>query len=111
MNPEVFRYSILVAVLGMSIVFSALVLLSLMMVAIKGVFGERTTSGAGARQRSEARVVQGNTPTQTGETERWLVAAAVAFLSEEALESHRSAEAWRPAQGESIDPWVNLPRA
>jgi len=108
MNPEVFRYSILVAVLGMSIVFTALILLSLMMVAIKSAFGER--QAAGSAPRSEARVVQGNSPTQTGKDMRWLVAAAVAFLSEEALESHRSAEAWHPAQGESTDPWVNQPR-
>ena len=98
MNVESFGYAVLSTVVGMAIVFFFLVILSLLMVVIRWVFGTRsspvdsseaaTTNAQRDGNDAPAEVLSGGVP-------RWAVAAALVYLSEEERE-------YRPQSG----PWA-----
>lgn len=124
MTTETFAFSILAAVLGMAVVFLFLGILSFLMYAIKEFFGEgekasateardgrpaagNKTGAAGSGADGAARTGEAN---GGGSSNDWLIAAAVAFLLEEELDSQRSAAAWVPRTTGAGDIWHNLPR-
>lgn len=98
MTTETFAFSILAAVLGMSVVFLFLGILSFLMYAIKALFGE-------AGSRADADEACGRSGGDD-----WVIAAAAAFVLEEELSLKRTAAAWVPKAVRGDDPWHNLPR-
>ncbi|HUX20366.1 MAG TPA: OadG family transporter subunit [Spirochaetia bacterium] len=89
MNPEMFVYTLVVALIGMTTVFVGLTLLSLMMLLLRRIFG----SEVGARPTPTP--IKGSV-VQNGSDHRWVIAAAAVFLEEETAEGNRSAAGWTP---------------
>lgn len=95
-------YTVLVAVVGMLIVFSFLLLLSMLMVATKRALGDREQESATASDVSALRTASGPVPgrgaelasgtAEPGGPPPWLFAAVVAFVFAE-QEAH-SAQPW-----------------
>ena len=91
-------YTVLVAVVGMVIVFCFLLLLSLLMVATKRALGDREQDGATASDVSALRTKAGGTASVVSEDKKeagpppWLFAAVAAFVFAE-QEAH-FAEPW-----------------
>jgi len=108
MNVEVFSYSVLASILGVAIVFTSLTLLSLLMVALKAVFGEREKKGdAGVSAGIPAAAAPaGAVSAVRREDNGWVMAAVAAFLAGEDS-SAPSAEGWKPGASERSDPWMN----
>lgn len=101
MNPEMYIYTLVVALIGMLTVFVGLTLLSIMMVLLRRIFGNAPTPRpapiplkAVSRQRPEKR--------------RWVLAAVAAYLAAEEQEHGRSAASWVP--GASTDQWTVQPK-
>lgn len=105
MNSEMYVFTVVVAVIGMVTVFTALTLLSLMMMALKRAFP--TTSVASA-VKPHPPVTASLRPVADDAT--WVAAAAAAYLALEEEEGRRSAEAWKPATADRLDPWMNQSR-
>lgn len=105
MSPNVYLFSVVAAAIGMTTVFIGLTLLSLMMVFLRRLFraqGEPTQGIAPQPIKITIRPAQRDT--------RWVIAAVALFLTEEAKQSERSAERWRPRVDERHDPWMVQPR-
>jgi Na+-transporting methylmalonyl-CoA/oxaloacetate decarboxylase gamma subunit len=103
MNPEMYAYTLVVALIGMTTVFVGLTLLSLMMVLLRRMFGTE------ARQNSTPTPIDGSTLRDTADT-RWVLAAAAAFLDAEENQSNRTAADWKPGSTESNGQWSIQPR-
>ena len=105
MTTETFAFTVLAAILGMTVVFLFLGILSFLMYAIKEFFGDgderADADGSGGVARSSA---------ERGTDYDWVIAAAAAFVLEEQLDSRRSAAAWVPRPAGAADSWQNLPR-
>ena len=126
---ESFDYAIVTTVLGVLVVFVALTLLSLMMVALKAVFGERSAersgrpagasgkgaaagAGPGAPAAGPAGKGAGSGGPKAGEMPlppSWLTAAVAAFLAAEEA-SGPTAEPWLP-EFNHFDPWLGPARS
>jgi len=107
MNIEVFSYSILASILGICIVFISLVLLSLLMVALKAVFGDREKKTPPASVSAAVSAVP-RTPAVTAERREnadWIAAAVAVFVTGEETAGPR-AEAWLPDVSGRPDPWM-----
>jgi len=116
MNVESFSYTVITAILGMSVVFVFLWVLSLLMSGIKLAFGEKPQKNGSAGNaaitadiRTGPRTGGSTVLSETG-VPGWVLAAVATYLIEEELESQRSAEAWAPRPIASTEPWVALPR-
>lgn len=106
MNSELYTFSILAAILGMTVVFLFLGILSFLMFAIKLVFGEKPI-----RERPAEWLQQQSAAAEQTEGEaEWVIAAAAAYLIAEEADARRSAEAWRPAAERAADVWLRMPR-
>lgn len=105
MNSEAYGYVVLVAILGMSIVFLFLWFLSGIMSAIKLIFGVREHPGtAGVTTTDEPARGLAKHDDQT-----WIIATVTAFLDAEERERASDPGPWiagRPAHG---DPWLTAP--
>ncbi len=101
MNPEMYVFTIVVALIGMVTVFTSLTLLSLMMMGLRRIFPSAAVTDSIKPQPPVAATYE---PTDVDQ--RWVVVGAAAFLALE-QESGRSAEAWKPASDDRIDPWIN----
>lgn len=114
MPQEMYIYSVMAAIIGIFTVFIFLALLSFLMFAIKEIFGEKPlheVKKASAKKMDSGTLAAGKKSTGAkGETENWVLAATVVFLTEEALEVKRSAESWKPSKEERSDPWIVFPR-
>lgn len=112
MNNQVLSFSLLAAALGMGVVFLFLGILSVLMAAIKRVFGEgdsvpKGNAAAGNEPRAGAAQQRaGGGATDSGGLPDWVMAAAVAFVMEEQHEFQRSASAWQPHPGPGRDAWA-----
>ena len=98
MDISAYGYVIIAAVLGMAIVFLFLWFLSGLMSLIRRVFSEREPAGApsgGAAIPEEA--------------DRWLVAAAVAFLEAEERDRAPDPTPWVAGRAHHEDPWLSAP--
>jgi len=104
MNIEAFGYSVMASVLGISIVFISLVGLSLLMVLLKVLFGDKEKKPASV----EVAASSGNTGAGAvaKENNDWIMAAVAAYLMEEDGVAP-SALSWGPQVGEPTDPWIN----
>jgi len=112
MNVETFSYTVITAILGMSVVFVFLWVLSLLMSGIKLAFGEKPQKNGAVGSTivgADARTSGSTLPSKAG-VPGWVLAAVATYLIEEELESQRSAEAWAPRPIASTEPWVALPR-
>ncbi|MBN2051234.1 MAG: OadG family protein [Spirochaetales bacterium] len=107
MNLESMSYSLLSSVLGILIVFIALIALSAMMVLLKMVFD--------ASKRVKTAEVQTAAPAaaaKSDDTEEldWLgAAAAIYLLEEEEALGAPSAAGWLPGPDVKTDPWAAAP--
>jgi sodium pump decarboxylase gamma subunit len=118
MSQEAYMYTVMTAVVGISIVFVFLTFLSILMSGIKSLFGEkpvRESEGKAAMAEAEtvdtaAAAREETIARSKGSGADWVQAAAVVFLMEEAMEARRSAAAWKPSPEEKSDPWVTMPR-
>jgi len=105
MNPEMYVYTIVVALIGMVTVFSSLTLLSLMMMGLRRIFPSTSVTDSFEPQPPVTATYE---PTDIDR--RLVVAGAAAYLALEEEESRRSAESWKPASGDRLDPWMNQSR-
>ncbi len=114
MNNQVLSFSLLAAGLGMGVVFLFLGILSVLMTAIKRLFGEGEAatkpavvggkeSTAGTQSAAGAEGAKGS---DRGGLPDWVMAAAVAYVMEEQHEFRRSAIAWQPEPGRGRDAWA-----
>lgn len=104
MNPEMYVYTLVVALIGMTTVFVGLSLLSLMMMLLRRMF-QAEARGMGTAPTP----IEGS--TLRGESDRrWVLAAAAAFLAAEEEESSRTAADWKPRPTQSGDQWSIQPR-
>lgn len=102
MNIEAFGYSVMASVLGISIVFLSLVGLSLLMVLLKVLFGDKENKpGTVAAVPAEAGV-----SAVARENNDWIMAAVAAYMMEEDGVAP-SALSWGPKADEPADPWMN----
>lgn len=117
---ESFDYAIVTTVLGVVVVFVALTLLSLMMVALKAVFGDRTGERSGRPAGASAKGAAagaagkgaGSEDPKAGEMPLppgWLTAAVAAFLAAEEA-GGPTAEPWLP-EFNHFDPWLGPARS
>ena len=119
MNNQVLSFSLLAAALGMGVVFLFLGILSVLMAAIKRVFGEGDSvpkgnaaagneprAGAAQQRAGDNQQRAGGGATDSGGLPDWVMAAAVAFVMEEQHEFQRSASAWQPHPGPGRDAWA-----
>ena len=103
MNVESFSYVLLTTVVGMAIVFLFLVVLSLLMVVIRAIFDDKPAPSPASSQNGSATdggsdgagaaASAGADQTDYG-VPRWVVAAALAYLSEEEREYAPRASGW-----------------
>lgn len=105
MNVEVYSYSILASILGISVVFLVLVGLCLLMILLKKVFDEKE------KPAPAAAVPAGGAPAAAvsapaANSSLWLMAAVAAYLEEESSGAPR-AGSWVRAYAEVSDPWMN----
>jgi Na+-transporting methylmalonyl-CoA/oxaloacetate decarboxylase gamma subunit len=103
MNIETMEYAVLTTVVGITIVFSILVILSLLMVLIKKVFDEKEAKPAG---KAAAPAAVKTVSTEAG-LPAWLSLAVAAF---EALEAEdlapNTAASWTPSEAEKTNAWL-----
>ena len=110
MGNETLVFSLLTALVGMSIVFAFLALLSILMSFIKilcdkaGKYTERVR-GFGAEKESMEVVPALDTITNTSEPE-WVAIAVSVFLLLEKGSGKLSAAGWRPSEKRCSDPWI-----
>ena len=108
MNVESLNYSLLASALGILIVFLSLCGLSLLMVILKTVFGERENKQPrGEEIISTAPAVNANQASAgaaPGQSEGWIAAAVAAFLLNG---DSPSALKWAPGSSEKSDSWMN----
>jgi len=106
MNIEAYTYSILSSVLGILIVFIALIVLSVMMVVLKRAFDRNKVKAESAEQDKP----KDGMVVQKEEELDWLTAAVTAYMVlEQEASGAPSAENWNPGGDERIDPWVSTP--
>ncbi len=103
MNTDTISYVILTAGVGMGVVFFALTFLSLMMVALRVTFADRSAKrsvGIGPGRGNES-VASEPGPEDTDEqgTPRWVLAGAVAYLQMEQQTRAVSASPWASRSG------------
>ncbi|TVR03695.1 MAG: hypothetical protein EA403_06565 [Spirochaetaceae bacterium] len=119
MSNQVFSFSLLAAGLGMGVVFLFLGILSVLMTAIKRLFGEadsapNSTAAAGGKKSAggaqsgagDQRASEGPAGSDPAGLPDWVTAAVVAFVMEEQNEFQRSASAWQPEPGRGRDAWA-----
>jgi Na+-transporting methylmalonyl-CoA/oxaloacetate decarboxylase gamma subunit len=102
-NVENFSYVLVVAALGMAVVFLFLWFLSGLMTLIRRMFGERTTSGKVERKAAGA---DAHGSTDGGAQSEWILAAAVAFLEAEAADAKADPSAWVSGRESGTNPWI-----
>jgi hypothetical protein len=112
MNVEVYSYSLFTTVLGMLVVFLSLSMLSVMMVALKGIFSGKKKDRPGRRPgkppgpeaagRGEAK----RQPSEEPQSPPWLPAAVAAYLAGEQETDRPTAEPWN-AVVNHYDPWIS----
>lgn len=86
MSPDAYTYTLFAALFGMTIVFVFLAGLSVLMIVIKRVFGERS----GRVQRP----LQQSSPPPDAAPPPWVAAAVVAFLIAEERSATGQASPW-----------------
>jgi Na+-transporting methylmalonyl-CoA/oxaloacetate decarboxylase gamma subunit len=102
-NPETIRYALIVAVVGMAIVFIFLAFLSVLMAVITRILGDRPVppeeqpAEGGQKPKSAGNAPQG-TPV-------WVYAAAAAYLDLEDRGS-ASSKAWVATRSHGTDAWI-----
>ena len=101
MNPEMYIYTLVVALIGMLTVFIGLTLLSIMMVLLRRLFGNAPTHAPAPTPLKAVR-------RQRPESKRWVLAAVAAYLAVEEREHDRSAASWVPDT--STDQWTVQPK-
>jgi Na+-transporting methylmalonyl-CoA/oxaloacetate decarboxylase gamma subunit len=112
MNVEVYSYSIFTTVLGMLVVFLSLSMLSVMMVALKGIFSEKKADRGGRRPakrpgpEAAGRGEAERQPSQEPQLPPWLPAAVAAYLAEEQEPDRPTADPWN-AVVNHYDPWIS----
>ncbi len=109
MKTEVLSYSVVVAILGMAVVFGFLWFLSVLMSTIKAMFGERPQRDDPERAESPSTPKRPATESVDG-VPQWVLAAVAAYVIEEELDAQRSAEAWIPDPSAFPDAWTAAPR-
>ncbi len=94
MSSGTMAYVVLVAVVGMLVVFGFLLLLSFLMTVIKRIMGDREQRGAPAADLPTLRTKPGPSTSgaRSGGVPAWVVAAVAAFVSEE--NESRTATPW-----------------
>ncbi len=107
MNVEAYSYSVLTAVLGMSIVFLFLGFLCVFMNFLKKVI-DKPKSGKTAEPKAEDKAAPVAAPVPPSDDNTWIIAAVAAYLEEESTPV--SAMAWIPSASEKQEPWVTIPR-
>jgi Na+-transporting methylmalonyl-CoA/oxaloacetate decarboxylase gamma subunit len=113
---ETILYSLKTVFVGMTVVFSFLAFLSLMMGVIKAVFqvrfrpSRKKAAFASASATTVLSTAQGTDsegpPVPGAEPPPWLIPAAVVLLFIEEAEKNRSAAPWLPSAGENLHPWL-----
>ncbi len=103
MNIEAYSYTVLSAILGITIVFCFLGFLCLFMVLIKRLFDDKPAQPATTVVESSS-----DNKSEKADDTDWITAAVAAYLEEE--DSPRSALAWQYSANEKSDPWVVTPR-
>ena len=106
MNTSAFIYVILVAALGMGIVFLFLWFLSGVMSLIKRVFGEREQLPRPVK--NEALQTLGEAPIAY-RGNNWLIAAVAAYLEAEQLDQSSDPGPWITGRAHHEDPWLSAP--
>ncbi len=106
MDIESYGYVVLVAGLGMTIVFLFLWFLSGLMSLIKILFGDR--EGSPQPQEQEL-VAPGEAPPVAYRGKNWVIAAAVAFLEAEQLDQSSDPGPWTSGRAHHEDPWLTAP--
>lgn len=101
MEVELFSYSGMTALLGITIVFLSLVGLCLLMVILKVIVKERE-EGDTLKIPIGPEVL----PKKTEEESAWVIGAVAAFLMDEE-DFSPSAAGWAPDPSEASDPWLN----
>lgn len=124
MNMEAYSYTVVTTVLGMLVVFLSLSGLSLLMVALKASFGERSGKSPGVGTRPSGRQGEGaasgrsaaerkppENPKADGQRQPppWLAAAVAAYLLGGEGEGP-TAEPWLP-EFNHFDPWLGAGRS
>ena len=109
MNTEPYTYVILVALVGMAIVFVFLTILSLLMTAIRAAFHERAGAPAPTAEESAKKGDADEVPLQY-QGNRWLIAAVAAYLDLEELDSRSDPAPWVAGRSLQTDPWLTAPR-
>ena len=101
MNIESFSYVLLTTVVGMAIVFLFLVVLSLLMVVIRAIFDDKPAPSPVSSPNGAAAGADGSPAADSRAADqmdngvpRWVVAAALAYLSEEEREYAPRASEW-----------------
>jgi sodium pump decarboxylase gamma subunit len=103
---EQFSYSLLASGLGILIVFTILVLLSVVMILIRKFSGETNTPKGGPEKNSEP--AEPEPQLAVKDNTEWIIAAVAAFLAAEDDEQIiPQALSWTPSAAEKYDPWVN----
>jgi Na+-transporting methylmalonyl-CoA/oxaloacetate decarboxylase gamma subunit len=108
MNVEAYSYTVFTTVLGMLVVFLSLSLLSVMMVALKGIFSKKKADGRRQEKRPGPRTGEGEQrkPPQEPPSAPWLAAAVAAYLAAEQETDRPTAEPWN-AVFNHYDPWIS----
>lgn len=106
MIQETMLYSVKTAVMGMLVVFTFLVLLSLLMWAIKLFFSIVLPASATDELPSNGGKRDSGVKANAGQPPYWLVAAAAAYLLIEEREQTVSADPWRPATDVKSRMWI-----
>ena len=102
MNIEHYAYVLVVAGIGMGIVFVFLSILSLLMSAIRMAFRERRNNS----QPSPSGVPASTTPVVSGAPTGWLVAAVAAYLQIEKSGRTPDPKPWVVGRTPQTDPWL-----
>ncbi len=106
MDIESYGYVVLVAGLGMAIVFVFLWFLSGLMSLIKIVFGGEDR---GPLQQKQESVAPNGAPPVAYRGKNWVIAAAVAFLEAEQLDQSSDPGPWTSGRAHHEDPWLTAP--
>jgi Na+-transporting methylmalonyl-CoA/oxaloacetate decarboxylase gamma subunit len=109
MDTQAFTFILIVALFGMAIVFTQLIILSGLMRLIRGAdqFLVRRT---GLPKRGDTGAIRAKPrksgPGETGSLD-WTVSAAVAYLDLEERESATEASGWTRGRAGTEDPWLD----
>ncbi len=106
MDIDSYGYVVLVAGLGMAIVFLFLWFLSGLMSLITKLFGDRERNPQ--RREQESAAPNGATPIAY-RGKNWVIAAAVAFLEAEHLDHSSDPGPWVSGRAHHEDPWLSAP--